>query len=266
MCRNIKTLFNFDPPVTDDEIRAASLQFVRKLTGFNKPSQANEAAFERAIDETAEVARRLLDSLTTTAAPRNRDEEAAKARARGAERFGRAARAAAKGFGAILVLAALGGGAGPASAHPQLESPVPQLYVVARESQNGGIDVAQSLLFIFRGGSSRYASLAATQPDPLPRLAQWALLQAPPGARADLGAALIAAEVGRARDCRLSPDSPELLLEMSLRWFGRRGRENTFRVSTSSAAPACADEIEELLATLVAFRRDSQVIESVTTP
>jgi hypothetical protein len=87
MCRNIKTLFNFDPPATDEEIRAASLQFVRKLSGFNRPSQANEAAFNQAIDETADVARRLIDSLTTGAVPRNRDEVAAAARARSAERF-----------------------------------------------------------------------------------------------------------------------------------------------------------------------------------
>ena len=88
MCRNIKTLYNFDPPVTDEEIRAASLQFVRKLSGFNKPSQVNEAAFERAVDETAEVARRLLTSLVTSAAPRDRDVEATKARARAEARFG----------------------------------------------------------------------------------------------------------------------------------------------------------------------------------
>lgn len=88
MCRNIKTLFNFEPPVTDDEIRAASLQFVRKLCGFAKPSRTNEAAFELAIDETAEVARTLLRSLVTSAAPRDRDVEAAKARAKAAARFG----------------------------------------------------------------------------------------------------------------------------------------------------------------------------------
>ncbi len=88
MCRNIKTLFNFDPPATDEEIRAASLQFVRKLSGFNAPSKANEAAFERAIEETSDVAKRLIDSLTTTATPRNREEVAALARARAAERFG----------------------------------------------------------------------------------------------------------------------------------------------------------------------------------
>jgi hypothetical protein len=87
MCRNIKTLFNFDPPVTDDEIRAAALQFVRKLSGFNKPSKANEAAFESAVDEVAAVAHKLLHSLETTAPPRNREEEAAKARARAAQRF-----------------------------------------------------------------------------------------------------------------------------------------------------------------------------------
>ena len=87
MCRNIKTLFNFDPPATDEEIRAASLQFVRKLSGFNKPSQANEAAFTRAIDDVADVARRLIDSLKTGASPRNREEVAAAARARSAERF-----------------------------------------------------------------------------------------------------------------------------------------------------------------------------------
>jgi hypothetical protein len=88
MCRNIKTLFNFDPPATDEEIRAASLQFVRKLSGFNAPSKANEAAFDRAIDETAAVARRLIDSLSTHAAPRNREEVAAAAKLRSAERFG----------------------------------------------------------------------------------------------------------------------------------------------------------------------------------
>ena len=89
MCRNIKTLFNFDPPATDEEIRAASLQFVRKLSGFTAPSKANEQAFNDAIDEVAAVARRLVDSLTTTAAPKNRDEVAAAARARAAERFAR---------------------------------------------------------------------------------------------------------------------------------------------------------------------------------
>lgn len=87
MCRNIKTLFNFEPPVTDEEIRAASLQFVRKLSGFNKPSKANEAAFLAAIDEIAATSRNLLHSLETNAPPRNREEEAAKARARSAQRF-----------------------------------------------------------------------------------------------------------------------------------------------------------------------------------
>jgi hypothetical protein len=88
MCRNIKTLFNFDPPATDDEIRAASIQFVRKLSGFNAPSHANEAAFNRAVEETFTVARRLVDSLVTTSVPKNREEEAAKAKARAAVRFG----------------------------------------------------------------------------------------------------------------------------------------------------------------------------------
>ena len=90
MCRNIKTLFNFDPPATDEEIRAASLQFVRKLSGFNAPSKANEGVFNAAIEEVAAVARRLIDSLETAAAPKNREAEAAKARARAAERFGAA--------------------------------------------------------------------------------------------------------------------------------------------------------------------------------
>ncbi len=88
MCRNIKTLFNFDPPATDEEIRAASLQFVRKLSGFNAPSKANEAAFDQAIEEVAAVARQLIDSLTTTAVPKNREDVAAAAKARSAERFG----------------------------------------------------------------------------------------------------------------------------------------------------------------------------------
>ncbi len=88
MCRNIKPLFNFDPPVTPDEVRAASLQFVRKITGFNKPSRANEAAFNAAIDEIAAISTRLLTSLQTTAPPKDREEEAAKAKARSALRFG----------------------------------------------------------------------------------------------------------------------------------------------------------------------------------
>jgi hypothetical protein len=88
MCRNIKLLFNFDPPVTEEEIRAASLQFVRKISGFAKPSQANEAAFARAVDEVAAASARLLESLETTAPFRNREEEAAKAKARGMARFG----------------------------------------------------------------------------------------------------------------------------------------------------------------------------------
>ena len=88
MCRNIKTLFNFDPPVTEDEIRAASVQFVRKISGFNKPSKANEAAFNTAIDEVAAISSRLLRGLETSAPAKNREDEAAKARARAAERFG----------------------------------------------------------------------------------------------------------------------------------------------------------------------------------
>ena len=88
MCRNIRTLYNFDPPVTPDEVRAASLQFVRKITGFNKPSKANESAFLAAIDEVAAASTRLLQSLETAAPPKNRDEEAAKAKVRAAERFG----------------------------------------------------------------------------------------------------------------------------------------------------------------------------------
>jgi len=88
MCRNIKTLFNFDPPVTAEEVRAASLQFVRKISGFNKPSKANEAAFLAAVDEVAAISTRLLHSLDTNAPPKNREEEAAKAKARAAERFG----------------------------------------------------------------------------------------------------------------------------------------------------------------------------------
>jgi hypothetical protein len=88
MCRNIKMLFNFDPPVTDEEIRAASLQFVRKISGFTKPSKANEPAFMAAIDEVAAASTRLLHALETTAPPKNREEEAAKAKARAAARFG----------------------------------------------------------------------------------------------------------------------------------------------------------------------------------
>jgi hypothetical protein len=88
MCRNIKTLFNFDPPATDEEVQGASLQFVRKLSGFNKPSKANEAAFNRAVEEVAAVARVLLDSLVTSSEPRDRELEAERARARAMERFG----------------------------------------------------------------------------------------------------------------------------------------------------------------------------------
>jgi hypothetical protein len=89
MCRNIRPLFNFSPPASEDEVRAASLQFVRKVSGFTKPSQANQAAFDRAVDEVAAAAGRLLHGLTTTAAPRDRETEAAKARLRSARRFGR---------------------------------------------------------------------------------------------------------------------------------------------------------------------------------
>lgn len=88
MCRNIRTLFNFVPPATDDEVRAASLQFVRKLSGFTVPSKANQAAFDTAVDEVAAVARRLIDGLVTTSEPRDREVEAARARARNAVRFG----------------------------------------------------------------------------------------------------------------------------------------------------------------------------------
>ena len=87
MCRNIRTLFNFDPPATDDEIRAASVQFVRKLSGFTRPSQANEAVFDKAIDDVAAVARELIDSLVTNAPPKDREEWAARAKARAAERY-----------------------------------------------------------------------------------------------------------------------------------------------------------------------------------
>jgi len=89
MCRNIKPLFNFDPPATEEEIRAASLQFVRKISGFTRPSAANEQAFHQAVDEVAEAVHRLLDSLVTSAEPKNREQEAARARARSMARFGR---------------------------------------------------------------------------------------------------------------------------------------------------------------------------------
>jgi len=88
MCRNIKTLFNFEPPATQDEVRAASVQFVRKLSGFNRPSKANQAAFDAAVEAVSQAAQELLGSLETTAKPRNRDVEAAKARQRAAKRFG----------------------------------------------------------------------------------------------------------------------------------------------------------------------------------
>jgi hypothetical protein len=90
MCRNIRTLYNFSPTATDEEVRAASLQFVRKISGFNKPSLANQAAFDQAIDDVASAARRLLDGLMTTAPPKDREAEAAKARERAAQRFGQA--------------------------------------------------------------------------------------------------------------------------------------------------------------------------------
>ena len=89
MCRNIRTLYNFQPPATDDEIRAAALQYVRKISGYTKPSQANEDAFERAVDEITRVSTELLASLETTASPKDRDVEAAKAKERSAQRFGR---------------------------------------------------------------------------------------------------------------------------------------------------------------------------------
>jgi hypothetical protein len=90
MCRNIKTLFNFDPPATDEEVRAASLQFVRKLSGFTAPSKANEKVFNKAVEDVAKIARRLVDDLETNAPPKDREEEAAKAKARAVERYGTA--------------------------------------------------------------------------------------------------------------------------------------------------------------------------------
>jgi hypothetical protein len=90
MCRNIRPLFNFEPPVTDEEVRAAALQFVRKVSGFHKPSKQNEAAFDQAVDDVAGAARRLVDALITSSPPRNREAEAVKARARAADRYGRA--------------------------------------------------------------------------------------------------------------------------------------------------------------------------------
>jgi len=87
MCRNIRTLYNFEPPATDDELRASALQFVRKLSGFNRPSKANEAAFDRAVDDVASAARRLVDSLVTNSSPRDREVEAVKAKERAAKRF-----------------------------------------------------------------------------------------------------------------------------------------------------------------------------------
>jgi hypothetical protein len=89
MCRNIRPLFNFDPPVTEEEVRAASLQFVRKISGFTKPSKSNEAAFQEAVEEIAAISKRLIHGLETTASPKNREEEAAKAKARSAARYGR---------------------------------------------------------------------------------------------------------------------------------------------------------------------------------
>jgi hypothetical protein len=91
MCRNIKNLYNFEPPATQDEVHASSLQFVRKLSGFNKPSKMNEEAFNRAIEKVTAAARELIDSLVTNAPPKNREEEAAKAKAKAAERYGNAA-------------------------------------------------------------------------------------------------------------------------------------------------------------------------------
>ena len=90
MCRNIRTLYNFEPPATQDEVHAAALQYVRKISGFTKPSQSNQEAFDRAVDEIAQCARTLLHALTTTAPPKDRETEAAKARARAAQRFGTA--------------------------------------------------------------------------------------------------------------------------------------------------------------------------------
>lgn len=91
MCRNIRTLYNFEPPASEDEVQAAALQYVRKISGFTRPSQANAAAFEQAVEEVAEISRRLLGELTTAAPPKDRELEAAKARARATERYGRAA-------------------------------------------------------------------------------------------------------------------------------------------------------------------------------
>jgi len=172
---------------------------------------------------------------------------------------------------AILLAGVLALGSTPGSAQagsfpqPALKR-APLLYVLSSESQNGGLDLTQSLFFIFRDGTSVYSSISFSRFDPFPRLGSSDRLRASPAVRKALGAAMDRAEIGLLGDCRYVAESPELELELVIRWFGRGGRENTFRVTTRDVVPDCSPAAQALVGQIAAFRRNSTVVERVSTP
>jgi hypothetical protein len=142
----------------------------------------------------------------------------------------------------------------------------PLLYVLSSESQNGGQDITQSVFFIFRDGTSIYSSISSSRSDPFPRLGSSDRLRASRAVRQALVVAMDRAEIGLLGDCRYLAESPELELELMIRWFGRGGRENKFRVTTRDAVPECSPAARALVDQIAAFRRSSTIVERVSTP
>jgi hypothetical protein len=142
----------------------------------------------------------------------------------------------------------------------------PLVFVLSSESQNGGQDVTRSSFFVFRDGSSIYSAMHFSRFDPFPRIGTWDRLQASPSVRQSLGVAMTVAHIGLLSDCRYIAESPELELDQVIRWFGRAGRENTFDITTRDALPECSPEARALVDQIAAFRRDSRLVERVSTP
>lgn len=157
-------------------------------------------------------------------------------------------------------------GAAQTGSFPQARERAPLLYVLSSESQNGGLDVTQSLFFIFRDGTSIHSSISFSRFDPFPRLGSSDRLRASRAVRQALGAAMARAEIGLLGDCRYVAESPELELDLVIRWFARGGRENTFRVTTRDVAPECTPAARALVDQIAVFRRGSTVVERVSTP
>lgn len=166
----------------------------------------------------------------------------------------------------VLVLQSTPGSAQVDSSPQPAQKREPLLSVLSSESQNGGLDITQSLFFIFRDGTSLYSSISFSRPDPFPQLGSSDRLRASPAVRKALGTAINRAGIGDLEDCRYVAESPELELELVIRWIGRGGRENTFRVTTRDVVPDCSPAAQALVDQIAAFRRDSTVVERVSTP